>query len=38
MRLRVEIFPVDLDATVALYTAALGFELDRDERGTASAT
>src|SRR4051812_22544659 len=34
MRLRVEIFPVDLDATVEFYTAALGFALDRDERGT----
>ena len=30
--LRVEIFPADLDATVAFYVDVLGFRLDRDEQ------
>jgi catechol 2,3-dioxygenase-like lactoylglutathione lyase family enzyme len=29
--LRCEIFPADLDATVAFYVSVLGFELVRDE-------
>src|SRR4051794_39020734 len=32
MRLRVELFPADLDATVVFYTEVLGFELERDDR------
>ncbi len=32
MQLRIELFPADLDATVAFYTAVLGFTLERDER------
>lgn len=31
--LRCEIFPVDLDSTVAFYTDVLGFQLTRDDRG-----
>ena len=34
MRLRVEIFPADLDATVAFYVEVLRFTVDRDERMT----
>lgn len=34
--LRVEIFPADLDACVRFWTRALGFALERDERGTAA--
>ena len=34
MRLRIEIFPADLDATVAFYVEVLRFTLDRDERAT----
>ena len=34
MRLRVEIFPADLDATVAFYVGVLRFTLDRDDRAT----
>ena len=30
--LRCEIFPPDLDATAAFYTAVLGFQIERDER------
>lgn len=33
--LRCEIFPADLDAAAEFYTDVLGFELERDERGTA---
>jgi len=33
MRLRVEIFPADLDRTVDFYTHVLAFRLVRDERG-----
>jgi len=32
--LRVEIFPTDLDATVAFYTRVLGFSLVTDQRDT----
>jgi catechol 2,3-dioxygenase-like lactoylglutathione lyase family enzyme len=32
--LRVEIFPTDLDATVAIYTRVLGFSLVTDQRAT----
>jgi catechol 2,3-dioxygenase-like lactoylglutathione lyase family enzyme len=35
--LRCEIFPADLDATVAFYVSVLGFELVRDERDQPSA-
>jgi lactoylglutathione lyase len=35
--LRCEIFPADLDATVAFYVSVLGFELVRDERDRPSA-
>jgi lactoylglutathione lyase len=35
--LRCEIFPADLDATVAFYISVLGFELVRDERDQPSA-
>ncbi|HEX4397464.1 MAG TPA: VOC family protein [Trebonia sp.] len=35
--LRCEIFPADLDATVAFYVSVLGFELVRDERNRPSA-
>lgn len=35
MTLRAEVFPADLDATVAFYVEVLGFELTRDERKTA---
>ena len=34
MQLRVEVFPADLDATVAFYVDVLGFVLVRDERAT----
>ena len=34
--LRCEIFPADLDATVAFYVSVLGFELVRDERDQPS--
>jgi catechol 2,3-dioxygenase-like lactoylglutathione lyase family enzyme len=34
--LRCEIFPADLDATVAFYVSVLGFELVRDERDRPS--
>ncbi|MGY4643284.1 VOC family protein [Cellulomonas sp. URHB0016] len=33
--LRLEIFPADLDRTVDFWTGALGFTLERDERGSA---
>ena len=36
MTLRVEIFPADLDACVAFWTRALGFTLERDERGSGA--
>ena len=35
--LRCEIFPADLEATVAFYVSVLGFELVRDERDRPSA-
>ena len=35
--LRCEIFPADLDATVAFYVSVLGFELVHDERDQPSA-
>lgn len=35
MALRCEIFPADLDATVAFYTRVLGFVLTADRRDTA---
>jgi lactoylglutathione lyase len=35
--LRCEIFPADLDATVAFYVSVLGFQLVRDERDHSSA-
>ena len=34
--LRCEIFPSDLDATIAFYPPVLGFDLVRDDRGSAS--
>jgi len=34
--LRCEIFPSDLDATIAFYSSVLGFDLVRDDRGSAS--
>jgi lactoylglutathione lyase len=34
--LRCEIFPSDLDATAAFYTAVLGFDIERDERAAES--
>jgi catechol 2,3-dioxygenase-like lactoylglutathione lyase family enzyme len=34
--LRCEKFPSDLDATIAFYSAVLGFDLVRDNRGSAS--
>ena len=35
--LRCEIFPSDLDATIAFYSSVLGFDLVRDDRRSASA-
>ncbi len=35
MTLRFEIFPADLDATVAFYAGVLRFRVVRDERGAA---
>ena len=32
MSLRIEIFPIDLDATAAFYTQVLGFTVVRDQR------
>jgi lactoylglutathione lyase len=34
--LRIEIFPVDLDATVEFWTRALGFVIEKDERATSA--
>ena len=36
MRLRIELFPADLDATVAFYTEVLGFAVERREPGYAT--
>jgi predicted enzyme related to lactoylglutathione lyase len=36
MRLRIELFPADLDATVAFYTGVLGFAVERREQEYAA--
>jgi predicted enzyme related to lactoylglutathione lyase len=36
MRLRIELFPADLDATIAFYSTALGFAVERREPGYAT--
>jgi lactoylglutathione lyase len=37
MRLRIELFPADLEATVAFYTGVLGFEVERRAPGGEAA-